>query len=249
MTDPFLSTDSPSRYPVTIQQVREVMVVGRADLAYWRERLEPEALWLRVVDGQAELAITATSAVWFGFPFRELTVSVSISRSPDGHTHDGFFLVQAYNNKSSFAWVERTMFKTPYDSGGIDLTTGSACGLALRRGDARILALRRGARQAMGPELELDWEGPIIVPGRTERKPGQFFRARLAGRGRQATFVPGEDTWFVEADGADSVVRQLSESCFTPQLWQVREAAIHARTSSFDRNRILSGQGALEPTG
>lgn len=237
MADPFRSAAEPTRYPVAIRDVREVMVVGRADLSYWRERLKREALCLRVVDGQAEIALTATSAFWFGMAFRELTVSVSISRNPDGSTHDGFFLVQAYNNRSSFAWVERAMFKTPYDAGGIDLTTGSACGLTLRRGDTRSLELRRGAGRDLGSEMELDWEGPILVPGRKEGEPGQFFRARLAGCGRQAPFVPSEDSMLVEANGTAGVVRQLSESHFAPGLWQVREAAVHARTSSFDRDR------------
>ncbi len=249
MTDPFLQSGPPTRYPVTISDVREVMAIGRADLAYWREQLEPEALWLRAVEGQAEIAITATSALWFGIAFRELTVSVSISRHPDGSTHDGFFLMQAYNNRSSFAWVERMMFKTPYDSGDIDLTTGTACGLALRRGETLGLELRRGAGREMGPELELDWEGPILVPGRTEREPGRFFRARLAGRGRQAPFMPGVDTWVVEESGAVGVVRQLRESGFSPSLWQVRESAVHARTSSFDRDRVLAGERPLAPMG
>lgn len=236
MADPFRASAEPTRYPVEIRAVREVMVIGYADLAHWQARLRPEALWPRVVDGHAELAITAIAAHWLGLAFRELSISISISRRPEGDSHDGFFLMQAYNDRSAFAWVERTMFKTPYDPARIDLTTGPTCGIALHVDNRQVLRLERGVGVSVGTEVDVDWRGPIVLPGRTDAHPGRFFNARLAGHACQYAFVPKRDTLVIADEGAPAVWRELARSGFAADLWQVREAAVHGRTSSFDRD-------------
>lgn len=67
------------RYIATIAHVREVNLVGSADLAFWQNQLCSENLFPYNDDGKAELLISATELVWMGVRFREWTLSITVS--------------------------------------------------------------------------------------------------------------------------------------------------------------------------
>ena len=234
--DPFIRPTTPRRYPVEIRSVREVMLIGRADLAVWRQCLQPEALTPFAADGAARLVWTALSARWLGYRFCECSLSVAVSASPDGATADGFRLLQAYNDSKVFAWVERTFFGTPYDPAQIDLSVAAPWCLAVRRGAQTVcLAEGRAAPASSTAVSATDWEGPIFIAGRATGSPGRFFFARFTGAARQATFEPEVDRFSLGDVVATPVLGDLTASGFVPHTWQFRASAIHGRTATFDR--------------
>ncbi len=235
--DPFARPTAPRRYPVEIRAVRELMVLGRADLDFWRRRLEPEALTPFAAEGAAQIVWTALSARWLGYRFRECSLSVAVSAAPDGATADGFLLLQAYNDSAAFAWVERTFFKTPYDPARIDVRVDAPWRLDVRRGDRPVIRVQGG--EVAAPPLAVsatDWEGPIFLAGRTARLPGRFFFARFTGAAHQAVFDAGVDEFGLGDAAQTSAISDLQSSGFEPRIWQIRTAAVHGRTETFDRS-------------
>ena len=60
---------SAAPWAAVIAPVREVILAGTADLAYWREQLWPEGLRPAEAEGRAALLVTAMSAKFNGLPF------------------------------------------------------------------------------------------------------------------------------------------------------------------------------------
>lgn len=229
-------SDAPRRYPVEIRQVREVMLTGRADLDFWRRRLQPEALVPRSVAGHAAITLTAISARWFGLVFRECTISVAISSDVSGQDPVGFFLIQAFNNLPAFAWVERVLFRTPYIHGGIGLATEPPCRLDLVLDDRPVLQARMGAARALSPATRaMDWQGSIFLPGRTASDPGSYFDARLTGPAGSVAFDPATDVLNLSETSGLEAIDALRSSGFVAETWHVRAAAVHGRTASLRR--------------
>ncbi len=234
--DPFAKPVAPRRYPVEIRSVREAMLIGRADLAVWRRFLQPEALTPFAAEGAAQLVWTAISARWLGYRFRECSLSITVSASPDGATADGFRLLQAYNDSAAFAWVERTFFGTPYDPARIDLSIDAPWQLAVSRGAQRVChAQGREASAAPTAAATSDWEGPIFIAGRATGSPVRFFFARFTGVARQAAFEPAVDRFSLGDDDQSPALRDLKASGFVPHTWQFRATAVHGRTATFDQ--------------
>ena len=80
----------PPKYPVEISPVREVTLVGTADLSFWTDRLRTEKLRPADHDGQAQLYISAVASRFKGIPFREVSISIctypdSIDTTAGGH--------------------------------------------------------------------------------------------------------------------------------------------------------------------
>lgn len=230
------TSGAPRRYPVEIRQVREVMVTGRADLDFWRRRLQPEALAPRNVAGRAAITLTAISARWFGLGFRECSISVALSGDASGEDHAGFFLIQAFNNLAAFAWMERVLFRTPYVFGEIDVKIDSPCRLDLRLAGGTVLQARMGTARALSPETtEMDWQGAIFLPGRTAREPGGYFHASLTGPAQSASFDPTQDVLSLSAASGLTGIDALRDSGFSAESWHVRAQGVHGRTASFRR--------------
>src|SRR5688500_10435635 len=105
---------APIRYVAKLHQVREVSLLGVADLDYWTRVLEREGLVPAAVDNRAQVLIVAAAAKFIGLRFCEISFSVLVASPDHGTTGDACYLVQAFNSRRFFAFCERTFYSTPY---------------------------------------------------------------------------------------------------------------------------------------
>ncbi|MFN8420461.1 MAG: hypothetical protein U0528_14655 [Anaerolineae bacterium] len=174
------------KYIATVPNVKEVILAGSADLAYWRDRLAGERLTPYAEEGKAQMLISVTALKWMGFPSRELTISVAVSRREDGGTQDGAYLVHAYNSSSMMAFMERAFFQTPYYPAQIEIESGNRAAARLVKDGKAILSLKMAANRKKlrsGERKDALWEGAIYLPsaaakGSADRK---VFYASLGG--------------------------------------------------------------------
>ncbi len=114
----------PPKYSVEISPVREVTLVGAANLAFWIERLRTEKLRPADHDGQAQIYISAVASRFKGIPFREVSISICAYSDSIDTTVEGIFLAHAFNSVRFFAWCERRFFSTPYYHAAIAVDPG-----------------------------------------------------------------------------------------------------------------------------
>ena len=231
------------RYVAEIAHVREVSLWGRADLDYWKERLGGLELHPAESAWQARVLVSAVSSRFKGMAFRELSVSVVVSREAGGAGRDGFYLLHAFNSLRFFAFVERVCFGTPYFHGSIDVEPRVPASLGVSCRGESLLSAGMGV-EVHEPLADADdvWEGPIYLPprqvgGRCER----LFVARLAGVARRYPFVDGRDRLTITPSPDAPVFQQLLDSRFAPDEWLVREDGNHAKSKTVRR----AGAGAF----
>ena len=235
----------PIKYIADLSGVREVLLTGTADLAYWKDRLRRENLEPLAENGRAKLLINATSAQFMGIPFRELNLSVFVRRPeekdglavrPTGvETECAYFLAHAYNSSRFFAFVERNWFGTPYHHARIEVEERYPADVRLWVGgevvfDAGMFADSDVERAPLLSSEEM-WEGPIYLP-RHPRRPNttsKLFHARLSGHTKTYAFVPSEDTLILKPRASCPLVTWLAESNFCAETWSLRSSARHAR--------------------
>ena len=231
------TSDAGITYLVEINPVKEVILVGAADLAFWGDRLQSEALIPDDHNGAAQLMITATAMRWMGLSFRELIISVSVRGPTDGFTQGGFYLVQAYNSARVLALMERALFQTPYTHGIVEVEARAPASMRLRDGedtvfDAGMLVARPCIR-----DEETWWAGPIFL-SRHRARPrdaGRLFFAKLGGQTATYPFLPARDTFALRPGRDDGIWRWLDGSGFMGQEWRVRGNAVHARSKTYRR--------------
>ena len=119
------------KYVAELAHVREVSLLGSADLGFWAERLRVEGLTPVEHAGLARVLVVACDSKFFGVRFRELSFSVFVRRPDVSEGSDAAFLVQAFNSSRFFAWSERTWFSTPYRHGVIDVDVGLPAAMRL----------------------------------------------------------------------------------------------------------------------
>ncbi len=219
-------------YIATIDRVREITLVGASDLAFWRRRLAEERLVPGDVGGHAESVVTVTLGRWAGLAFREVILAVRVSRDPggDGSDRSAIYLAHAFSSSRFLAFMERTLFRTPYLPAEVACDVPSLRGFRVVEGPRAVLAgeLPAGARRvAADPEL---WEGPICLTGGTER-----FFARLSGV--TETFEAPGGCLRIDASGYGPAhpMRAFADAGFEPLRWSTRSDAIHARSRTVAR--------------
>lgn len=111
--------NTPVKWAAEPAHVREVSLLGTADLAFWKDRLMKEDLLPAESDGQAQLLIVAADSKFMGVRFRERSFSVLVSRQEEGTRQDAAYLVRAFNSCRLFAFCERVFFATPYNHGDV----------------------------------------------------------------------------------------------------------------------------------
>jgi hypothetical protein len=232
------------KWAAQLSGVRDVSVVGAADLAYWTPRLEAEGLAPLVQDGRAQLTIISADGRFMGLRFRELSFSVLALYRNAGVERPGAMLVQAFNSRRSFAWFERTLFATPYLYGDVRVETDAPASIALSLDDglrfqAEMLngvggaAVRTPARVGEG-----GWNGPVFLP--TAGSAEKFFVADVSGLTETYPFDRGLDWFSLQPGQRPQILSDLIESHFTPTEWQIRKDAVHRKSKTYDR-------AALEP--
>jgi hypothetical protein len=222
---------APVKYIAKIHGVEEVTLLASADLDYWKEHLKSTGLCPYDADGRAQFFISATQSRWMGIPFREFVISLYVCRHEEGATRDGLYLVSAFNSLRSFAWIERTMFHTPYLRGQIEVQTEMPCALQLTLGSQRLLRAEMSREPRVSQTSEECWEGRIYLPdGRERHTP--YFCAKLAGSTEILPFMSSQDVLTLNPACDHPIVRHLAESHCTGSEWHIRRKATHARSKT-----------------
>lgn len=219
-------------YVATVTDCSEITLVGAADLAFWKARLQAEGLHPFAADGKAEVVLMAVRSKWF-IRFREFNVAMFVSKDADGASRDGLFLASAFNSSRSFAFVERHMFHTPYVHAAVELQVEPASFQVLD-GAAGVIAARRGATTAATGSTDETWEGSLAIPSKPQGARERFF-ARLGGAQSSYAFAEGRDSLQI-TPSSFPVTQWLLDSHFTPHTWLVRPRAVHARSKTYPRS-------------
>ena len=227
------------KYVARLDWVREISLLGAADLEYWREALEDEDVMLADVDGRAQVLIIAAAAEYMGIGFHEVSISL-VLEGFHGEKVPGAYLWQAFNSRRLFAFCERVLFRTPYAHAEVDLNCWPALIQISQRGNPIIRAENSAghALQAREPQWmgEDGWSGPVLLPGgsRRDKKDGRLFFAKISGETRVYPFLPSDGLVLKPAEGCD-IGQRLLDSHFTGQHWIVREDASHAKSKTYRR--------------
>jgi hypothetical protein len=245
---------TPVKWAAELAHVREVSLMGTADLAFWKDRLLKEELRPAENDGRAQLLIIAADSKFMGVRFRELSFCVSVARRPDGGTRqDAAYLVRAFNSCRFFSFCERVLFSTPYDHGDVRVRASLPTSVHLvKRGEVVFSAEMGADLSGLGREPsrsgEDGWDGPVFLPEGRRRggRQGKLFVARLRGYTRRYTFLPGTDSVALRALPDSEVLRALRDSHFLAKEWIIREDATHAKSKTYTRADLLLGQTYAE---
>lgn len=224
------------KYVAQVAPVREVTMHGLADLAFWQEKLRGENLQPMPSQGQAQLFISATEARFMGLRFRECILGIQVEPRDE---QPAMYLLHAWNSLRAFAWIERTMFGTPYYPGQVTVDPQSPAKMQLsERGQPLITA----ARSAESPEpaqfVDENWQGAIFLPtkqGRTQ----QLFIAKLAGATEHSPFAAASDSFALARAENCPALSWLLDSHFTPQRWAIRQAAAHAKSKTYAADQFF----------
>ena len=217
-------------YVAILPHVREVSIVGTADLGFWTDRLRAEGLVPLEVDGRAQILIISSDSRFKGLRFQELSFSIRLGT--------GAFLVQAFNSRRFFAFCERTFFGTPYDFGRIEVSASLPALVRLHRGQEPLFRAEMGAGAAPAAPgaspFEEGWAGPVRLPSHgQEKRRGRFFFAEVTGATQSITFQPSRDVLEIRPSKDIPVLQALIDSGFEATHWLVRPDARHAKSRTY----------------
>jgi hypothetical protein len=231
------------KYVAELAHVREVSLLGTADLAFWKGRLLKEDLVPAEDEGKAQLLIVAADSKFMGVRFREVSFSVLVSRHDEGTRRDAAFLVHAFNSCWSFAFCERVFFSTPYQYGDVRVAASLPPSIQLIKG-SEVVFLAKMQADAPAPRREPSrsgedgWEGPVFLPGDQRRKvyQGNFFFAKIRGHTRTYPFLHPEDSITARPSRDSQILQALIDSHFAGTAWAIREDATHAKSRTYKRS-------------
>ena len=227
--------NKPVKWAAQLEHVKEVSLLGTADLVFWKDRSQTEGLLPIDSDGQAQLLIVAADSKFKGIRFRELSFSVLVTRLEDETRQEAAYLEHAFNSNRFFAFCERVFFSTPYSHGDVSVSAELPASIRLvSKGEVAFLAeMSAGAREP-SRRAEEGWEGPIFLPGR-----GKLFFGRLRGDTRTYAFLPSEDSLTIRPSPHSEIFQALTDSHFAPKEWVVREDAAHAKSKTYKRAALF----------
>jgi hypothetical protein len=231
------------KYIATITNVREVSLLGTADLNFWKGHLKQIEVYLTERDGKAQLLISAVDSQYKGIRFRELSIGVYVCRHKNGAAQDGFYLVHAVNSSRLFALIERKCFSTPYYYGNIHVNDQLPASIHfLKNKDVLLRAEMSAETGASNREPshseENKWEGPIFLPvnDREKKDHGKVFFAKVGGHTHFYPFSSSKDVVAITPSPGSPILAWLIESGFSGKEWIIRGNATHARSKTFRRN-------------
>lgn len=224
-TSPPVSPD----YLVTIGGIREVSLVGSADAAYWRERLGKEGLFPYPGGEKVEITIGAAAIRWKGIDSLEFTLAVAVSDQEESVKKD-YFLLIAFNSSPFFAWIERTIFLSPFFQNGIRLVERIPVSFGVNKNKTWFISGQMGAQGRPGSTVDETWKGTYYLPGDLILGIRRRFSARIEGRTTIYPFLNGLDNLWINPTSHRKVFNWLLESHFSPQEWKIRQDALHARS-------------------
>jgi hypothetical protein len=234
------------RYAAQLTQVRDVTLLGAADLDYWRNRLAAEKLAPIECNGQAQILMVAADAKYLGLRFQELSFSVLVSDPACRGFHEGAYLLQAFNSRRAFAFCERAFFSTPYLAGDVSLSAAYPPSIRLNLNGQTVFQVELSASEDCSFRTnclrnEAGWEGPVYLPNRRPaNRDGRWFHAKVRGDTRTYPFLPSHDSLFLRSARESAVFQSLLESHVTGRECSFRENATHAKSKTYRRSRIAS---------
>jgi hypothetical protein len=233
--------DDGIKYVAELSHVREVTLLGTADLVYWRDRLDREKLTPAEADGKAQIMIIAASSKFKGVRFREVSFSVLVSDKSANGNHNAAFLLKAFNSCRFFAFCERTFFSTPYQHANASVSAELPASIQLVQNEQTIfeasMKLSGGAARLPSRDGEEGWTGPVYLPRghRDSTNSGKLFFARLHGQTQTFPFQASADTLAI-TPATDEVLSTLIDSGFTPSEWVIRTDASHSKSKTRPRD-------------
>ena len=234
----FIAGNRSVKYVAELAHVREVSVLGAADLRFWVERLRGEGLTPVEHAGRARVLVVASSSRFFGARFRELSFSVFVRQPDASEGSDAAFLVQAFNSSRFFAWSERTWFSTPYRHGMIDVDVGLPVAMRLGLEGQTVFSalMSRDPRRSPSRSGSEGFAGSIFLPRGTSEKSasGRLFFAKIEGETQAYPFL-STDTLTISPSVDCPILRALIESHFVVDEWLIRCDASHAKSKTFRR--------------
>jgi len=234
------------KWAAELPHVREISLLGTADLGFWKDRLREEDLLPAESDGEAQLMIVAADSKYMGVRFRELSFSVLVCQVENGRRQDAAYLVRAFNSCRFFAFCERVFFSTPYCHGDVRVSASLPASIHLvKKGEVVFRAEMHTDASGLGRQPtrcgEEGWEGPVFLP-ESRRGKGLFF-ARIRGHTQAYPFLPGKDSVTIRPSPDSEILQALLDSHFVAKEWVVREDATHAKSKTYKRAEVLAGVG------
>ena len=232
------------KYVAELDHVREVSLIGSADLEFWTERLRAEGLIPVEHDGRARVLVLACDSKFFGVRFRELSFSVLVRRPDMSEGSDTAYLVQAFNSSRFFAWSERTWFSTPYQHGTIDVDVGLPASVRLVLAGQTVFSAVMPAdsttqtREPSRSGFE-GWDGPIFLPS-SKQGQGQsdrLFFAKIQGETQAYPFAPTDRLTLRPSIGSP-ILQMLIDSHFVVEEWLIRRDATHAKSKTYRKMEV-----------
>lgn len=235
--------DQRIRWAAVVENVREAALLGSADLAYWEGRLGREGLVPAAnAEGKAQILIVAAELRYMGIRFREMSFSVLVAPTGAGEWQGEGYLLQAFSTSRVFAFCERAIFSTPYHYGEIEVTVEPPASIRRAVHGKVVFSAEMGldaSGQARTPArygVE-GWEGLIHLPS-SDAGSGKAFFARIRGETWAYPFAPGVDCWSIPPPAGCRLLRALVESDFVPLEWTIRPDASHAKSKTYQRDRL-----------
>ncbi len=231
------------RFAARISHVNELTLRGSADLEFWVKQLEPEGLVPTAKNGRAQVLIVAADMRYFGIRFQEVSFSILAHVQNRTGRGNGAFLLQAFNSRRFFAWVERTRFSTPYAYARFRGSRGQTSpGIEVHRGNSCLFRATLGsvAERPISPDASQGWSGLIYLPV-APRRPDETrraFYAEVAGLTLRIPFMPEHDSIAIDTDSEFSALSALSKSDVVIENWIMRPDADHAKSMTYGRDEL-----------
>jgi hypothetical protein len=232
-----MDRENEIKWAATLSHVREVSLLGTADLAFWADLLKDEGLVPRAENGKAQIMILGAQAKFSGLPFREISISLQAHTPHAQAKADEVFLLAAFNSNRFFAFCERFFFSTPYAHACIHLGS-SPPSLQIAKDDAIPFSAKQFDSATQNPTQQSDgqWRGRVHLPKiKRESVRQRFFFAHLAGQTTRFSFLPS-DSLTINPLAPGDVFSTLIASHFTPHEWIIRPDATHAKSKTYRRD-------------
>jgi hypothetical protein len=220
----------PIKYIAEIKNVREICLIGSADLAFWASHLAHLRLTPTSFAGHARVLVSVVKLKWMGIAFEELSIAIPID-PPDSST-PSIYLASAFNTSRLLAWCERTFFQTPYEHAQITMQAEQPWSFELRDGTRSTLVVQC-QRAAPTVAVDDDWTGAIFLPPARQSSQRKFFHAKLSGPIQVAPFAATSAEFKLQPSSQQPAIEMLVDSHFAPIEWRVRANATHARSKTF----------------
>jgi hypothetical protein len=217
------------KYVAEIKDVREICLIGSADLEFWKTHLSQLQLSPTNFAGHARVLISAVKLKWMGIAFEELSIAIPID--PPDSTKHSIYLVSAFSTSRLLAWCERTFFQTPYEHAQISLQAEQPWSFELRDNTLSTLVVQC-QRAAPITTVDDDWTVSIFLPPAHRSSQRKFFQAKLSGPIQLAPFAATSAEFKLQPSFQQPAIQLLIDSHFSPTEWRVRPNATHARSKT-----------------